>query len=267
MNFIRSGAGAPPLALVHGFACAHDDWRAQVEHFSPRHDVVACDLRGHGETPGRPHECTIAHFGGDVAALAANLELRGAVLVGHSMGCRVVVEAARLDPERVAGLVLIDGSLMGTGDPAQAEAAMRQTLATIGYAAFAEALFRQMFLAESPVSRAVVARARALPADVGSNLFPNMVRWDIEQMPAALSAVRVPLLVIQSTYVNAERQRASMKAGQTTPWLDLVRAKVPAARIEIIPDAGHFPQIENPGEVNRLLDGFLRSLTLNAPAR
>lgn len=260
MHFVRSGAGAPPLVLVHGFACAHDDWRAQVAHFSAQHDVVACDLRGHGQTPGRPHECTIAHFGGDVAALAANLELRGAVLVGHSMGCRVVVEAARLDPERVAGLVLIDGSLMGTGDPVQAETAMRQTLATNGYAAFADALFKQMFLAETPVSRAVVARARALPAEVGSNLFPNMVRWDIEHMPSSLAAVRVPLLVIQSTYVNAERQRASMKAGQTTPWLDLVRSRVPGARIEIIPDAGHFPQIENAAEVNRLIAAFVGSL-------
>ncbi len=260
MFFIRSGAGAPPLVLVHGFACAHQDWVAQVAHFSAHHDVVACDLRGHGQTPGRPHECTIAHFAGDVAALAANLELPGAVLVGHSMGCRVVVEAARLDPERLAGLVLIDGSFMGTGDPAQAEAAMRQALATTGYAAFAEALFRRMFLAESPVSRAIVARARALPAEVGANLFPNMVRWDIEQMPTALAAVRVPLLVIQSTYVNAERQRASMKAGQSTPWLDLVRSKVPGARIEIIPDAGHFPQIENAAEVNRLIEGFLGGL-------
>lgn len=260
MHFVRSGAGAPPLALVHGFACAHEDWDAQIAHFSARHDVVACDLRGHGQTPGRPHECTIQHFGGDVAALAANLELRGVVLVGHSMGCRVVLEAARLDPERVAGLVLIDGSLMGTGDPAQAETAMRETLGAVGYPAFAEALFKQMFLAESPVSRSIVARARALPADAGSSLFPNMVRWDAEQMAGALAAVRVPLLVIQTTYVSAERKRASMQPGQATPWLELVRAKVPGARIEIIPDAGHFPQIENAAEVNRLIAGFASAL-------
>ncbi len=260
MNFMRAGTGAPPLVFVHGFACALGDWQAQVAAFSSRHEVVACDLRGHGATPGLPGECTIAHFGGDVAALVANLELQGAVLVGHSMGCRVVLEAARLDPARVAGLVLVDGSLMGIGDPAQAEAATRQAIDVVGFPAFAEALFTQMFLAPGDASRAIVARAKALPAATGASLFPSLVRWDAEHMDAALAAVRAPLMVIQTTWVNEDRKRASMQPGQSTPWLDLVRARVPGARIEIIPGAGHFPQIENPAEVNRLIGGFLDSL-------
>ena len=118
MHFTHQGAGTPPVLFVHGFACDQTDWEAQVAHFSRAHEVAACDLRGHGRTPGRPEECTIANFGGDVAALVANLDWRGAVLIGHSMGCRVVLEAARLDPERVGALVLLDGSLMGTGEPA-----------------------------------------------------------------------------------------------------------------------------------------------------
>ena len=72
MHFVRAGSGAP-LLFVHGFACAHGDWRNQLAHFQMTHDVIACDLRGHGETPGRPHECTIEHYGGDVAALINNL--------------------------------------------------------------------------------------------------------------------------------------------------------------------------------------------------
>lgn len=257
MHFVHTGAGAPPLVFVHGFACAHEDWQAQFAAFSGTHEVVACDLRGHGLTPGRPHECTIAHYGGDVAALVANLDLQGAVLIGHSMGCRVILEAARLASERIGGLVLVDGSLMGAGDPSTAEAAMRQSIDAVGFPAFADALFSQMFLKPTEASRAVVARAKALPAETGSALFPNLIRWDAEHMDAALSAVRAPLLVIQSTWVNAERKRASMKKGQTTPWLDLVRSRVPGARIEIVPDAGHFPQIENAAEVNRLIGGFL----------
>src|SRR3954470_1226180 len=110
MNFIREGSGAPPLVFVHGFACSLEDWRGQLDFFRQTNEVVACDLRGHGATPGRPQECSIEHYGGDVAALVNNLEGGPAILVGHSMGCRVVLEANRLLGKKVAGIVLVDGS-------------------------------------------------------------------------------------------------------------------------------------------------------------
>jgi len=53
VHFVRAGQGTPPLLFVHGFACNHADWRAQLDFFSRTHEVVACDLRGHGRTPGR----------------------------------------------------------------------------------------------------------------------------------------------------------------------------------------------------------------------
>lgn len=248
MHFIRAGNGSPPLVFVHGFACSHEDWQSQLDFFSRTHEVAACDLRGHGATPGRPHECSIEHYGGDVAALLNHLELTDCILVGHSMGTRVILEAARIDPERVGGLVLIDGSRQASGDPVQAEATMRAAIEAIGFPAFVENAFLQMQPTE-----AVLARAKRLPAETGTALWTRMVRWDAEHMEAALAAVRVPLMVIQSTYVDATRKRASLKAGQTTPWLDFVRETVPGARIEVIPGVGHFTQLDAPGEVNRLI--------------
>jgi pimeloyl-ACP methyl ester carboxylesterase len=51
-----------------------------------------------------------------------------------------------------------------------------------------------------------------------------------------------------------------MTAGQTTPYLDFIRSKVPSARIEVLPGVGHFPQIEAPVETNRILASFIDSL-------
>jgi pimeloyl-ACP methyl ester carboxylesterase len=84
-----------------------------------------------------------------------------------------------------------------------------------------------------------------------------MARWDAENMERALAAVKVPLLVIQSTYLNAERKRVALKDGETTPWLDMVRRQAPQALIEIIPGVGHFPQLEAPDQVNELLSGLI----------
>lgn len=258
MHFVDAGAGAPALVFVHGFCCEHADWRFQLEHFSRSHRVVACDLRAHGRTPGRPEECSIEHYGGDVAALVAHLELRQPVLVGHSMGCRVVLEANRLAPERVAGLVLVDGSRLGEGEPQAAEDAARAALAGGGYAAFAEDLFRQMFFEPSREAEAVVARALSSSAGFGPQLWPRMARWDAGTLDAALAAVRAPLLAIQSTMRGAAGRRVPMRAGDTSPYLDLLRSK--GARIEIVPDTGHFTMLEAPEAVNALLGAFLRGL-------
>ena len=258
MHFVRAGRGGPPLVFVHGFACRLEDWQAQLNHFQKSLMVVACDLRGHGETPGRPHECTIAHYGGDVAALVNHLELNGCILVGHSMGTRVVLEANRLVPERVAGIVLIDGSRSGSGDPEAAEADAHATIDKVGYPAFAEHLFRQMFFKPSPEADAIVARALRQSREFGPLLWPAMARWDAAVMDAALAAVRTPLLAIQSTTRDAQMRRSPLKTGQSTPYLDLIRSAVPAARIAVVPDTGHFTQIEAADEVNRLIAEFVR---------
>ena len=110
IHHVVTGNGRPPIVFVHGFACAHTDWDAQVTHLSPRHQTVAVDLRGHGSSLGTAAECSIERYGADVAEVMRALDLPPAVLVGHSMGCRVVIEAALQAPVRTAGVVLVDGS-------------------------------------------------------------------------------------------------------------------------------------------------------------
>jgi pimeloyl-ACP methyl ester carboxylesterase len=259
MHFIHTGSGTPPIVFVHGFACSLDDWRPQVEHFQKTHEVVACDLRGHGRTPGRPHECSIEHYGGDVAALVNNLELKGVVLAGHSMGCRVVLEAARLIPQAVAGVVLVDGSRNATGNPDAAEAVARAAIEKNGYAAFAEMLFRQMFFRPSAEADAIVQRAVTSSAHVGPHLWPRTSRWDAGSMDAAFDALRCPVLAIQSTARDfATLKRRMLKRGETSPWLDYLKSR--GARVEIVPEVGHFTQLEAPGEVNRLIADFARTV-------
>ncbi len=253
---MHQGRGAPPLLFVHGFACSHEDWRHQLEFFSKSHETAACDLRGHGATPGRPHECSIEHYGGDVAALALNLDFSNAFLIGHSMGCRVVLEAARLLPKRVAGLVLIDGSRQATGDPDAAEATARAQVAKVGYPTFADNLFRQMFFKQTKESEAIVARAVRSSATFGPELWPRMARYDAASVENALESARGRILAIQSTTRGADLKRSPMKPGDTSPWLDLLKSY--GAKIEIVSDTGHFTQLEAPQRVNRLIAEFCR---------
>jgi pimeloyl-ACP methyl ester carboxylesterase len=257
MHFVHQGRGAPPLVFVHGFLCSHEDWRHQIQFFSKTHEVVACDLRAHGATPGKPQEVSIEHFGGDVAALVNNLELKKPVLIGHSMGCRVVLEANRLMPERIGGIVLVDGSRFGTGDPAAAEASARASIEQVGYPAWAQDLFRQMFLESTPATERLVQRAVRQSAEIGSALWPRSARWDAGTLEPALAAVRAPVLVIQTTTRDpATGKRGPMQRGQSSPFLELLKERIRNVKIEVLPNLGHFPQLEAPEQVNRLIAEF-----------
>ena len=262
MHFERLGRGDPPMVFVHGFACTHLDWQPQLEHFSQTHTVLACDLRGHGATPAAPAECSIETCGADVAELLAAEKLPPAILIGHSMGCRVVMQACLNAPERVAGLVLIDGSRLGFGDPATAERVMNEQLKATGYGAFARKFFESMFIVGSDprLKDEIVSRALELPAAIGGAFFPRLVGWDARHAESALAAIRVPLMVIQSTTMNPERVRVARAPGDTSPWLDLVKSRAPGARIEIVPGVGHFPQLEATAHVNALLEDFAAKL-------
>jgi pimeloyl-ACP methyl ester carboxylesterase len=258
-HIVRGAPGGRPVVFVHGFGCGASDWDAQAAHLGARHRTVAVDLRGHTGCPGPAHACSIELYGADVARVMDALDLSGAVVVGHSMGCRVAVEAALQVPARVAGIVLVDGSQF----PPEADAAMRAAFdGPGGFAAAAETLFVDMFTAKSdPTAVArVLDRARALPAAIGRRMLLDLIRYDAARWTASLGCVRVPLLAIQSTKRDAAGKRAVMARGDRSPYLDMVRAAVPAARVEIVPDTGHFPQLDEPAAVNAALDTFLASL-------
>jgi pimeloyl-ACP methyl ester carboxylesterase len=258
IHVASGGSGRPELVLVHGFGCALDDWQHQIARFEGERCVQAMDLRGHGASTGQGADCTLERLARDVAELLRRLDLRAAVLVGHSMGCRVVLEAYGHARDRVAGVVLLDGSRLGAqpGDGAR----MRETIQSIGYAAFARALFGEALLTDDAAGQAVTERAANLRREVGTTLFPSMVEWDAVCMEAALAAVAVPLMAVQSTYLNPERKRVRLQPGQSSPWLDLVRSRAAQPRIEIVPDAGHFTMLDQPEAVNRLLADFIGRL-------
>lgn len=261
----RHGTGDPLLVFVHGYCCSHEDWEYQVQAFAHRHVVVACDLRGHGRSQKDPHRCSIEALGADVRALIASLATRPTILIGHSMGCRVVLQAYLDAPEWIAGLVLIDGSWVSPLDLPVATQVARECLESQGYAAFVRNEFEGMFLPETDqgLKQRIMARALATPEEIGRPLFMRALEWDAHHMEAALGRVAVPLLILQSTSVSRERRRVSLEKGGTTPWLELVRQRVPAVRICILAGLGHFSMLEAPDTVNQEIASFAESLNLS----
>jgi pimeloyl-ACP methyl ester carboxylesterase len=102
------GSGEPALVLIHGWSCDSNYWREQIPAFKGKYTLVTVDLAGHGGTDGSRSDWSIARFGQDVATAVSAVPNRQLILVGHSMGGPVAIEAARLLKGRVIGIIGVD---------------------------------------------------------------------------------------------------------------------------------------------------------------
>ena len=272
LHYVRQGRGAPPIVFVHGALCDHGDWRHQLAHFGASHEVIAVDLHGHGDSDKTPGRIDVEHFGADLVGLLDAFGLDRVVLVGHSMGCRVLLQTWSLAPQRIAALVFVDGAylvpaLQGDLEPqerarraAAAHARAAATFTEVEPAVRVRTGFRQMFFDPrfDAERDAIVARAAALPAHVARELMPAFARWDVEHLERVLATVSVPMLVFASTFLNVENRRVSLAPDTATPWLDAVRTLAPAAEVRRLHGMGHFPTLEDPAGVNATLADFLQ---------
>jgi pimeloyl-ACP methyl ester carboxylesterase len=112
IHYIDAAGGAPPLVLLHGLSAnAHCFSGLIAAGLSPRHRVVAPDLRGRGQTEKPATGYTMADHAGDVLALMDMLGLQRVVLGGHSFGGYVAIYLAAKYPERVEKLIVIDAAI------------------------------------------------------------------------------------------------------------------------------------------------------------
>jgi pimeloyl-ACP methyl ester carboxylesterase len=107
------GTEGPPVLFLHGTGCDSEDWRATLNHLNPprrpaRLRAVLLDFRGHGHssTPEKPFQ--LRDLTNDVLFVLAHLGLDDVMIVGHSLGGMVALDAARKS-DHVSGLVLLEG--------------------------------------------------------------------------------------------------------------------------------------------------------------
>lgn len=233
------GAGAPALAFVHGWSCDRSYWNGQLGYFARRHQVVAVDLAGHGESGVGRHAWTIPAFGDDVLAVVDQLGLEALVLVGHSMGGDVIVEAGLHLPGRVVGLVCVD-MYSSLGEPLTPEEI-------------------QAFL--GPLREDFVTKTRAL---VRGMFVPSSDPALVDRVAADMSAAP-PDIALDSAEHSFRNDRAildNLRAVDGAGCGD--QPRLPADRRRVAPALRHedrahvrrrhFLMMEDPDAFNRILD-------------
>jgi pimeloyl-ACP methyl ester carboxylesterase len=235
------GRGGLPVVLVHSLAGNTTHWGRQLEHLRPTRRAVALDLRGHGGSePPRNNDYSIAGMAGDIAAVVDTLGLQKFVLVGHSMGGGVSLVYAGAHPERVAGLLLLDP--IGDGKQiADAEAKPLLTGLDTNYDAAIREYWTSIAGPNSAVRERLLADLRATPRETVVSAFRDILRFDPDP---ALARYRGPILSVVTAY--NDQSFSLHRLGKGFPH-------------RVVQGTGHWIQLDQPDDVNRMLDEFLEN--------
>jgi pimeloyl-ACP methyl ester carboxylesterase len=247
------GSGNLTLLFIHGWCIDKGYWSYQRDGFCSEYRVVTFDLPGFGDSDSDRQEWTIEKYGQDVNTIIEQLALEQVVLVGHSMGGDIMLEAA-LNNDKVIALVGVDNFKdVGLVFDEQLKEEISGFLEVLSNnysevaSAYAEgALFHPA--TDSMVVERVVGDILRADSMVAINSLGNLFEYaDIEG--DKLSKLRKKLYLINSS---------------NTPTDTLALRNIGVDfELSQIDGTGHYPMIEKPGEFNILLRKVLSKIEAN----
>jgi pimeloyl-ACP methyl ester carboxylesterase len=255
----RLGRG-PPVVLVHGTPWSSWTWRRVARRLAGRFTVYVFDLLGFGASDrGAGQDVSLAAHGRRLAELLDFWDLERPAVVAHDIGGAVSLRAHLLHGRQMAGLALVDVVALGPwGSP------------FFRLVRDHDEVFQQLPAAiHEGVVRAYVGTAQARPLDrdveealvspwlgrVGQSAFYRQIAQaddrHTEEIEPLYGRIAVPTLVVW---------------GELDPWIPAQRGRelarrIPGARLELLPAAGHLVQEDEPEELARLLAGHLSALS------
>jgi pimeloyl-ACP methyl ester carboxylesterase len=267
------GRGAPPVVFVHGLGSSgYIEWRFNLPSLAGSRRVLAPDLPGFGRSEKRSVRYGVPLFAKTLEGYLRALRLRPAVLVGASLGGRVVMELAIRRPEMVRKVVLVNA--LGLGRPNLRFAYPMLTLPRVGEA--------MLGLLRSGLQRSPGGSIRRLARRyLGSSgdlerTMDDAYLAELRELHEAegyhqayLATVRSlarPASLLQGPQLVARLRQTGLPVllvwGADDPLFPLEHAEkahrdLPGSRLAVIEGAGHTPQAERPDEFNRILRSFL----------
>ena len=241
----EDGGRGPALLLSHGYSATLRMWDAQRRVLEDRYRLITWDMRGHGQTesPDDPTQYSTDLTVADMQALLAHCGVDRAVIGGLSLGGYASLAFHRAHPGMVRALVIADS---GPG--------YRNAEARAGWNQRAQARAAQLEERGLDVlSRGSREMREAMGAHRSAQGLAHAARGMLAQSDSSvidsLPGIRVPTLVIvgdrDEPFVAPSRYMAGKIAG---------------ARLEVIKDASHSSNLDQPEAFNRVLRDFLSTV-------
>lgn len=235
----------PAVVFVHGWSCDSRYWNNQIPYFSKKYRVITIDLAGHGNSGFNRQAYTTEAFGRDVADVLRKLDVKKAVLVGHSMGGEVVLYAAKIAPERVAGVVGVDTlEDLGMVYPDEVKDSIYQPIAA-DFVPEVQKFVRSMFPANADkrLVDTVALDMSSAPQDVALSSMKEYFKVSVQEL---VKELKVPL-----KSVNADLWPTNVEGNKKL---------LPSYEVALMRGRGHFIMLEAPHEFNVLLERMIKRI-------
>ena len=271
LSWRADGQGKTALLCSNGIGVSTFFWQKLAAHFAPTHTVVAWDYRGHGQSPvpSHPEELTVALCARDLWTVADKVSARQAVLLGHSMGTQVSLEAYRQNPGRVQALIPVlgaAGKVFSSFPGGETLAPVLRILAEVGLAnaGLAERALRNALRLPGvweAVKALRIVHPDLCPREEFEPYFAHLAALDLRGYFALardllthdasdlLEQIRIPTLVVageRDLFTPLERSRE-------------LAARIPGAELLVLREGSHAAMVEQPELFALAVEKFLRA--------
>ena len=260
-----------PLIFCYGLICSSLHWTYQIDHFQQEYQTIWFDYRGHhnSDVPSDLSSLTLGNIARDLGSIMDELNLKDAVILGHSMGVNVVLEFYRQQPKRVAGMILANGTAQRPLETVFGTNAIQggfQLLRRLHD--YSPDLVSMIWKSSksNPIARSIVAMGGFNPhltpqedidlyiqqvSETNPALLLHLIEnYNSYDARAWLHTVDVPTLIL-----SGENDRVIPLEQQ-----ELMNQLIPQSQLEVIRHGSHCPQMDLPDLVNLRIEKFLSEI-------
>lgn len=254
LSFDDFGKGEIPIIFIHGFPFDKSSWQPQMAFLKKTHRVIAYDIRGFGASITNDEQESMDLFSNDLVKFMDALAIKKAIVCGLSMGGYILLNAVHRFPDRFEAIILSDTQCIA--DTEAIKEKRSQSIVQIkaeGLDKFADGFIKNVFCQHSLDNKKVlveVIRNIILKTPQRTVVGTLAALAQRSEMCASLNGIAVPTLIICG------------KEDVVTPPIqaEFLYSKILNSRLQIVENAGHLSNLEQPDEFNKILVDFISSI-------